>query len=192
MTTRIVRDQVREHPSPDAPFDPAAITRPDPKLLTYFILVSLLSTVGILPVTLAVFLPLYFKYRTLKYRFDEEGIAMSWGLLFRREVHLTYRRTQDIHLTRNLIQRWMDLATVSVQTASGSSSPEMKIEGILEASQLRDFLYSKMRGAREDEDADSTEAGPGEEALALLHEIRDAVARRAVSGDETSAGEPTT
>ena len=86
----------------------------------------------------------------------------------------------------------MDLATVSVQTASGSSSPEMKIEGILEASELRDFLYSKMRGAREDEDADSTESGPGEEALALLHEIRDAVARRAGSGDETSAGEPTT
>ena len=118
-----------DRPSPDAPFDPAAITRPDPKLLTYFIIVSLLSTVGILPITLAVSLPLYFKYRTLKYRFDEEGIAMSWGLFFRREVHLTYRRTQDIHLTRNLIQRWMDLATVSVQTASGSSSPEMKIEG---------------------------------------------------------------
>ncbi len=177
---------------PDAAFDPMAITRPDRKLLTYYIVVSLLSTVGILPITLIVFLPLYFKYRTLQYRFDEEGIAMSWGLLFRREIHLTYRRTQDIHLTRNLIQRWMELATVAIQTASGSSSPEMKLEGILQASELRDFLYSKMRGAREDEDADSTEAGPGEEALALLHEIRDAVARRAGSGDETSAGEPTT
>ena len=170
---------------PDAAFDPMAITRPDRKLLTYYIVVSLLSTVGILPITLIVFLPLYFKYRTLQYRFDEEGIAMSWGLLFRREILLTYRRTQDIHLTRNLIQRWMDLATVAIQTASGSSSPEMKLEGILQASELRDFLYSKMRGAREEESDnagagdDQGTAGPGQEALGLLHEIRDAVARLA-------------
>ncbi len=182
---------------PSAGFDPMAITRPDRKLLTYYIVVSLLSTVGILPLTLIVFLPLYFKYRTLQYRFDEEGIAMSWGLLFRREIHLTYRRTQDIHLTRNLIQRWMDLATVAIQTASGSSSPEMKLEGILQASELRNFLYSKMRGAHEEESDDAGgggggegegTAGPGQEALGLLHEIRDAVARLAEPGPGSGSG----
>ncbi|MHC4107086.1 MAG: PH domain-containing protein, partial [Planctomycetota bacterium] len=172
------------------------ITRPDRKLLTYYIVVSLLSTVGVLPLTVIVFLPLYFKYRTLQYRFDEQGIAMSWGLLFRREIHLTYRRTQDIHLTRNLVQRWMGLATVAVQTASGSSSPEMKLEGILQASELRDFLYSKMRGAREEESDDAGggggegAAGPGQEALGLLHEIRDAVARLAEPAPDRGSGEP--
>ncbi len=170
-----------------------AITRPDRKLLTYYIVVSLLSTVCILPITLIVFLPLYFKYRTLQYRLDEEGIAMSWGLLFRREIHLTYRRTQDIHLTRNLIQRWMDRATVAIQTASGSSSPEMKLEGILQASELRDFLYSKMRGAREEGSDDAGgggEAGPGQEALGLLHEIRDAVSRLAEPVPGSGGGKP--
>ena len=73
-------------------------------------------------------MPLFFKYETLKYRFDESGVSMSWGLLWRREIHLTYRRIQDIHLTRGLIQRWMGLATVAIQTASGSSGPEMSIE----------------------------------------------------------------
>ena len=82
----------------------------------------------------------------------------------------------------------MDLATVAIQTASGSSSPEMKLDGILQASELRDFLYSKMRGAREEESEDAggegegggeSAAGPGQEALGLLHEIRDAVARLA-------------
>ena len=28
---------------------------------------------------------LYFRYHTMRFRFDREGIAMSWGLLFRRE-----------------------------------------------------------------------------------------------------------
>ncbi len=180
-------------PPPEPGFDPTAISRPDPKLLTYYIVVSALSSVGIVPITLIVFLPLYCKYRTLRYRFDAEGISVSWGLLFRREVHLTHRRIQDIHVTRNLIQRWMGLATVAIQTASGSSAPEMKIEGVLQAAELRDFLYSKMRGAR-DEDRAQEPGGsdgptPGQEALALLHEIHDAVARVGPGDVETSGGE---
>ncbi|MBI4471051.1 MAG: PH domain-containing protein [Acidobacteria bacterium] len=119
------------------------------------------------------FWPLFFKYETLKYRFDDEGMSMSWGVLFRHEINLTYRRIQDIHLTRNIIQRWLGLATVSIQTASGSSTPEMSIEGILEADQLRDYLYSKMRGARGLETSGGAEASPQDEALKLLREIRD-------------------
>jgi putative membrane protein len=161
---------------PPKPFNPASITRPDPKLMRYYILTSFL--VGpFFPIAL---LPLFFKYETLKYCFDDEGISMSWGLLFRREIHLTYRRIQDIHLTRNLFQRWMGLATVDVQTASGSAGPEMSIEGVLAASELRDFLYAKMRGARGESDAEATGAKhvaetENDEALVLLSQIRDSL-----------------
>lgn len=155
-------------------FDPTKIVRPDNSLLIYYALVSLLAGPGF-PIA---FLPLIFKYQTLRYHFDDEGISMSWGILFRREIYLTYRRIQDIHLTRNILQRWMGLATISVQTASGSSSPEMSIEGLLEADHLRDYLYSKMRGIREH--AIHAEAGGADvtatacgEALVLLREIRD-------------------
>jgi membrane protein YdbS with pleckstrin-like domain len=173
-------------------FDPTEITRPDPALMKYYVVISLLTGPAF-PITL---LPLFFKYETLKYRFDESGVSMSWGVLWRREVHLTYRRIQDIHLTRNLIQRWMGLATVAIQTASGSSGPEMSIEGILEADQLRDYLYAQMRGARGDREITPTAvgrsgegAGPpseGDEALALLREIRDLLRRLASrEGDQS-------
>ena len=147
-------------------FDPSALERPAPRLLRYYTLISALTLIAF-PF---VFLPHYFKYRTLRYRFDDEGVSMSWGILFRREINLTYRRIQDIHLTRNIIERWMGLSKVAVQTASGSSSPEMTIEGILQAHELRDHLYSKMRGARGE--GDPSQPG-GDEALALLREIRD-------------------
>ena len=109
---------------------------------------------------------------------------MSWGILFRREIYLTYRRIQDIHLSRNIIQRWLGLATVAIQTASGSAKPEMSIEGITAAAQLRDHLYSRMRGAvRSPEDAlpetigvktGSEHQGVDEDqVLSLLVEIRD-------------------
>ncbi len=162
----------------ETPFDVTRLTRPHRRLLNYYAIVALL-TGPLFPIT---FTPLFFRYQTLKYRFDDSGISMSWGILFRRETHLTYRRIQDIHLTRNLIQRWMGLATVAIQTASGSSGPEMTIEGILQADQLRDQLYAQMRGAKgQTQNADlsqpsehSSEAAE-DEVLSLLHEIRDAL-----------------
>lgn len=163
-------------------FDPMTIARPDRSLMRYYLLVSLLSG-PFFPIAI---LPLFFKYETLKYRFDESGVSMSWGILFRREIHLTYRRIQDIHLTRNIVQRWMGLATVAIQTASGSAGPEMSIEGILQADKLRDFLYMQMRGARGevDERADSIHpAGESDEALVLLREIRDLLKRAAERGE---------
>ena len=155
--------------------------------MKYYVVVALLSVFAF-PITLFV---LWIKYRTLRYRFDDEGIWRAQGLLWRSEVNITYRRIQDIHLTNGLLQRWFGLATVSIQTAAGSASPEVTIEGVLEAEALRDFLYTKMRGVRDRATAPRMAAGrpaaraaasparaeDGDEALALLIDIRDALRR---------------
>lgn len=97
------------------------------------------------------FIPLiyfYFRYHTMRYAFDEEGISMKWGILFRREIMLTYARIQDIHLTSNVVERWLRLARIQIQTASASAAAEMTIEGLHEFELVRDFLYSRMRGVR--------------------------------------------
>jgi putative membrane protein len=152
------------------------ITRPDGKLLILYVLRCLLTG----PVFPFVFLPLFFKYETLRYRFDDEGVTMAWGLLWRREIFLTYARIQDIHLSRGLFERWLGLGTINVQTASGSSSAEMAIVGLTEYETIRDFLYFRMRGARfgdkadgEQKDAAAPGTAPGDETLALLTDIRD-------------------
>ncbi len=162
------------------PFNPQAITRPDPVLMTYYILVSLLGNVAF-PVVIII---LWCKYHTLQYRFDDKGVSMSWGVLFRREIYLTYRRIQDIHVTRNILHRWLGLATISVQTASGSAGAEMTIEGILQAEALRDYLYAQMRGARGQTDLEPPPdtGDAGDEILKVLCEIRDEVRRLARRG----------
>ena len=171
-----------------AAFDPAKITRPSPALLQYYVITTALVTLCIIPITLIALLPSLFKYRTLRYSFDDEGVSMAWGVLFRREINLTYRRIQDIHVTRNLFQRWMGLATVAIQTASGSATPEMSIEGILRYEELRDFLYSRMRGARDGTGVKSGEPTlePADEALELLHEIRDGLVALRAAGDDSA------
>jgi uncharacterized protein len=118
--------------------------RPDPDLMRYYVFCALLTLVG----APFVLLPLWCRYATLRYKIDEDGISMKWGVLMRREIYVTYRRIQDIHVTRNLLERWMGLAKISLQTASGSSQAELIIEGTKQPEALRDFLYGRMRGAR--------------------------------------------
>jgi len=163
-------------------FDPSTITRPDERLMKYYVIVSLLTLIAF-PITLTA---LWIQFRTMRYRFDDEGVWRAQGLLWRREVNVAYRRIQDIHLTNGLLQRWMGLATVSIQTAAGSATPEITIDGVLEAEALRDFLYTKMRGVRDHAHggaatphaAATVDAGSGQdEALVLLTEIRDGLRR---------------
>lgn len=122
-----------------------AIERPHPALWTYYLLRSLV----IPPLFPILVLPLYFRYHTMRYRFTAEGISMRWGILFRREVILNYARIQDIHLRSNVVERWLGLARILVQTASGSAAAEMTIEGLKEFEAVRDFLYSRMRGVKD-------------------------------------------
>lgn len=194
--------------SPAAAFDPASIERPDPALLRYYTWVAALTLVGF-PF---VFLLHYCKYITLRYKFDDKGVSMAWGVLFKKEIYLTYRRIQDIHVTRNLFHRWLGLAEVSVQTASGTSGAEMSIEGIRNPEALRDFLYSKMRGVEEDSDRgdalepqvasparalevppppDSAGSAPAtdDEALALLRDIRDGLRELKTAAETRRRGE---
>ena len=122
-----------------------ALERPEPALWKLYIVRSILSGPFIL-LSLPV---LYFRYHTLRYRFDAEGIHMKVGILFRREVNVTYARIQDIHLSSGIIQRWFGLADVQIQTASGTVGAELTIEGFHQAEAIRDFLYARMRGTRD-------------------------------------------
>ncbi len=122
-----------------------AIERPDKSLLKYY----LLSCLSFPPLLVIAGPYLYFRYHTMRYRFTDDGISMSWGILFRKEIIVNYARIQDIHLKSNIVERWLGLARILVQTASGSSSAEMTIEGIKEFEALRDFLYSRMRGVKD-------------------------------------------
>jgi uncharacterized membrane protein YdbT with pleckstrin-like domain len=158
------------------------LERPHPALWTYYIITAICTGPGIVAT-----LPyLYFRFHTLRYRFDAEGIHMKVGILFRREVNLTYSRIQDIHLRSNILQRWLGLGNVQIQTASGSSGPELVIEGFKEFEAIRDFLYTRMRGYQTQADTSvhgsaqsqtspstAPTASAEAEAISLLQSIRD-------------------
>lgn len=123
-----------------------SITRPHRDLWKYYLIASF-AIPPIFPILLIVGA---IRYRTMQYKFTAEGISMSWGLLFRKEIIIQYSRIQDIHLRSNMIERWLGLAKVLVQTASGSSHAEMTLEGLKQYEAVRDFLYHRMRGVKDE------------------------------------------
>ncbi|PTL81548.1 PH domain-containing protein [Vitiosangium sp. GDMCC 1.1324] len=193
------RNQALKQPSPEPPGEGGSIPelpatlRPHPNLLLYSSLESLLFG----PVFWVKLLYGYFRFRTLVYEVDSEGISMRWGILFRREVSLTYARIQDIHLTSNVLERWLGLARIQIQTASGSKGAEMTIEGLQFFEPLRDFLYARMRGSRSPAGATpprapaltaSPDAAALEELTATLREVAGEV--RALRETLRSRGAP--
>ncbi len=146
--------------------------RPHRRLLRAYLIRSLLTG----PFVVLVLPALYFRYRTLRYTFDDEGVSMRWGILFRREVNVAYSRIQDIHLTSGPLLRWLGLADIHVQTAAGSAAAEMKIEGLPHYEAVREFLYSRMRGhAEADRSAPAIEDDPAGSAALVeaLGQVRD-------------------
>jgi putative membrane protein len=150
-----------------------AIERPDKALLLYYFLIAI-----VIPPAFPVIGPfLYFRYRTMRYKFSDDGISMSWGILFRRQIIVQYARIQDIHLKSNVVERQLGLARILIQTASGSSSAELTIEGLKEFEPLRDFLYARMRGVKDSHAHHTlpvTQPGasfPADEVTATLREV---------------------
>jgi len=174
-----------------------SLERPHPNLFVYYLLLSLLLG----PLFFLALLPATFRYHTLRYRFDDQGVSMRWGVLFRREISLTYSRIQDIHLASNAIERWLGLARVQVQTASGASGAEMTIEGLQEYAAVRDFLYGRMRGAKEHDATPRSKApsAPPGELVAVAEALREVgrelsllradLARRGGRGGEPAASD---
>lgn len=183
------KDPSRQEEQPfSQAFDPNQLPLPSPQLFTYYLLGAIASG----PFVFLTLPALWFRYQTLKYRFEESGLRMQVGLLFKKETVTAYRRIQDIHLTSNVIQRWLGIASISIQTASGSAMPEIVIEGVTEPEKLRDWLYERLRGTKHSLSAGrpsltsaaihTSDGARVDEVHALLTEIRDNLASIAQRG----------
>jgi uncharacterized membrane protein YdbT with pleckstrin-like domain len=152
-----------------------SLARPHKDLLKLYVIYSLTSLI-FFPI---VMIPMYFRYYTLRYKFDSEGISIAYGIFWRRESYVTYSRIQDIHVTRNIFERWFGLGTVAIQTASGSANSEESISGMKEFEQIRNFLYARMREINSPQKTNQVSAvqanTASEEELSLLTTIRDEI-----------------
>jgi membrane protein YdbS with pleckstrin-like domain len=107
-------------------------------LITGLILTGLL----ILIVIFVAWVRLYYQSMWYELRDDE----MSWkrGVWFRRTGIVPYNRITNLDVIQGPVMRRVGISTLSIQTAgySGQAVPEIRIEGIENADDLRELIRS--------------------------------------------------
>jgi putative membrane protein len=103
----------------------------------------LLPLLGVLAIIVAIDAALsYLQARAYRIELGEQGIALDYGVLSKTHETLPYPRIQDIVITRNVLERVMGLATLTIQNASGQRQ-RIPALGVDTAGALRDELLKR-------------------------------------------------
>lgn len=97
-------------------------------------------------------------YRRFTYETTPDTFDIDSGVISRRNREIPYRRVQNVDISRNVIQRTLGIAELSIETAGGGETEAvLRYVGYEEAKRLQDELRRRKR--REE----TTAAEPGEE-----------------------------
>jgi membrane protein YdbS with pleckstrin-like domain len=111
-------------------------------------LTTSLAIAGVLLVVTVLFIAwtkLY--YDTMFYELHADELRWRRGVWFRTTGIVPYNRITNLDLRQGPVMRWLGISTISVQTAgySGQAVPEIRIEAIEHAEELRELLRSAVR-----------------------------------------------
>ncbi len=87
-------------------------------------------------------------YNRWFYEFNEDGLKLERGIIWKRYSNVPYERIQNVDITRGIIARMFGFSSVMIQTAGYSGQPYA--EGYIpavdmtEAEQIRTFVMKKI------------------------------------------------
>ncbi len=86
-------------------------------------------------------------YDSMWYELHDDEMRWKRGVIFRRTGIVPYNRVTNIDVKQGPVMRPLSISTVSIQTAgySGKGVPEISIEGIVYAEELRELLRTMVR-----------------------------------------------
>lgn len=139
------------------------------------------------------YLAIHLRYDTTWYVMTDRSLRIRRGIWIIHETTITFENIQNVKVSQGPVQRYFGISDVVVETAGGGGDSKHKgfqvtnqgiIEGIANASEIRDRILSRMR--------QSVSAGLGDEAggatfssgrpgwtsahLEVLREIREEIA----------------
>jgi hypothetical protein len=86
-------------------------------------------------------------YDTMAYELHDDELRWRRGVWFRTTGIVPYNRITNLDLKQGPVMRWLKISTISIQTAgySGQAVPEIRIEAIEQAEELREILRASVR-----------------------------------------------
>ncbi len=141
------------------------------------------------------YLAIHLRYDTTWYVFSDRSMRLRRGIWIIRESTITFENIQNVKVTQGPLQRYFGIANVVVETAGGGGGQSEPgagmsmhaglIEGVAEASQIRDSIMQRVRkhattGLGDEVDDPSQRSSWSPRHVAVLKEIRDLAKQAAV------------
>jgi len=119
---------------------PILLASPD-ALLAVFLVICIIVVFGLF----AYWVKLY--YESMWYELHDDEMRWKRGVWFRTTGIVPYNRITNLDLKQGPVMRWLNISTLSIQTAgySGQAVPEIRIEAIEHAEELRELVRSLVR-----------------------------------------------
>lgn len=144
------------------------------------------------------YIALHLRYDTTWYALSDRSMRIRRGIWVINETTITYENIQNVTVSQGPVQRYFGIANVLVQTAGGGSGGKHghestthlgMIEGIADASEVRDLIMARVKASRSAGLGDERHgdhipvaapaSGWSAEHLAVLREVREITTRMA-------------
>ncbi|MDD1673276.1 MAG: PH domain-containing protein, partial [Methanomicrobiales archaeon] len=86
-------------------------------------------------------------YQNMWYELREDEMSWKRGIWFRKTGIVPYNRITNLDIRQGPVMRALQISTLSIQTAgySGQAMPEIRIEAIVHAEELRELIRAMVR-----------------------------------------------
>jgi membrane protein YdbS with pleckstrin-like domain len=121
-------------------------------------------------------------YRSLRYEIGEDKVIVRVGIWTRSVKHVPYRTVTNLTVRRGVLDRWLGLGSLDIQTAgiSGTSKAEQSLVGLENADEVYALVAAELRRFRgamaptaAGEEGEASGASSADSILtALLSEVR--------------------
>ncbi len=145
-----------------------------PLIIFSNIVVAGISTVIVLLILgfVLYWIPKY--YKTIEYHPTKDEVTWKRGVWFQKTGVVSYNRITNVDISQGPLQRIANISSLKIQTAGYSAqsgaSAELKIFGVEDPEQIKNFIMDKVRG-RKPISVETYETGDGTSESRIIEEL---------------------
>ena len=89
-------------------------------------------------------------YRSLSYEIQDDEVIVRAGILTKSVKHVPYRTVTNLTVKRDILDRWLGLGTLNIQTAgmSGQTGAEERLVGLPNVQEVYEMVVTELRRFR--------------------------------------------
>jgi len=89
-------------------------------------------------------------YRSLSYEIQDDEVIVRVGVLTKSVKHVPYRTVTNLTIKRDILDRWLGLGTLNIQTAgmSGQTGAEERLVGLTNVQEVYELVATELRRFR--------------------------------------------